>query len=128
MIRRIVILSALTASAAWLASGWAGLDAKTTLSSASKAIGADSLKSLEFSGSGYDFVIGQNVSPAAPWPRFTDKTYTRVVSFDPWATRMQRVRNQAENPPRGGGQQPIIGDQNQVQTASGTAAADSMKP
>jgi len=107
----------------WLASG-ADVDAKTALTNASKALGADGIKSLEFSGSGYDFVLGQNVNANAPWPRFNDKTYTRLVNFDPWATRLQRVRTQAENPPRGGGQQPIIGEQNQVQVvAAGTPAA-----
>ena len=50
-----------------------------------------------------------------PWPKFNDKTYTRVISFDPLASRMQRVRTQGENPPRGGGLQPIFGEQQQSQ-------------
>ncbi|MEO8099322.1 MAG: MBL fold metallo-hydrolase [Acidobacteriota bacterium] len=115
-------------TAATLAVAYAGAkaDVKAVLANASKALGADGLKTLEFTGSGYDFVLGQNASPSAAWPKFNDKTYTRVVSFDNWATRMQRVRTQAENPLRGGGQQPIIGDQNQVQTAQGPAAWDEL--
>ena len=120
MFRRLLVVFPLSML---LASG-ADVDAKTALANASKALGADGLKSLEFSGSGYDFVLGQNVNPNAAWPRFNDKTFTRWLSFDPWATRLQRIRTQAENPPRGGGQQPIIGDQNQVQVvAAGTPAA-----
>jgi hypothetical protein len=39
-------------------------DAKIVISSASKALGADNLKTIEFSGSGFDYAIGQ-----APKPR-----------------------------------------------------------
>src|ERR1017187_2024007 len=115
MLRRNLTLMAIGAATIWVASA-AGVnaDAKSVLANASKALGADGLKTLEFTGSGYDFVLGQNASPSEAWPRFNDKTYTRVVNFENWATRMQRVRTQAENPPHGGGQQPIIGDQNQV--------------
>ena len=126
MLRKTLTLMAISAATIWVASAGAKADAKSVLANASKALGADGLKTLEFTGSGHDFVIGQNASPSAAWPRFNDKTYTRVVSFDNWATRMQRVRTQAENPPHGGGQQPIIGDQNQVQTAQAPASTDEL--
>jgi glyoxylase-like metal-dependent hydrolase (beta-lactamase superfamily II) len=89
-------------------------DAKTVIDNASKAMG--SLKSVEYSGSGFDFAIGQNANPNLPWPKFIDKTYKRVINFETPAFRMDRVRQQGENPPHGGGQQPIYGDQNQNQT------------
>src|SRR5262244_3683460 len=89
-------------------------DAKTVIDSASKAMG--SLKSVEYSGSGFDFAIGQNVNPTQPWPKFIDKTYKRTMNFETPAFRMERVRMQGENPPRGGGQQPVVGEQNQNQT------------
>ncbi len=75
--------------------------------------GADNLKTVEFSGSGFDYVIGQAPNPNLPWPKFNDKTYNRVVDLDAPASRMQRIRTQGENPPHGGGQQPIIGEQKQ---------------
>src|SRR6202043_1372574 len=75
-------------------------------------------KTIEFSGSGYDFVIGQAPYPGAPWPKFNDKSYTRTIDFDAPASSMQRVRTQAENPPRGGGQHPIIGKQQQSQVVA----------
>ena len=81
MLRRNLALLALAASTIWVASALAQTDAKSILASASKALAADGLKTLEFSGSGYDFALGQNVNPAAPWPKFNDKTYTRVVSW-----------------------------------------------
>src|SRR5262252_6624509 len=89
-------------------------DAKTVIDSATKAMG--SLKSVEYSGSGFDFAIGQAVNPNAPWPKFIDKTYKRVINFETPAYRMERIRMQGENPPRGGGQQPVIGEQTQNQT------------
>src|SRR5712691_8826164 len=89
-------------------------DAKTVIDNASKAMG--SLKTVEYSGAGFDFAIGQNVNPNAPWPKFIDKTYKRSINFETPAYRMERIRMQGENPPRGGGQQPIVGEQNQNQT------------
>ena len=57
-------------------------DAKTVIANASKAMGADNLKSIEYSGSGMDFAIGQAPNPSSPWPKFIDKTYTRVINFE----------------------------------------------
>ncbi len=99
-------------------------DPQTAISSASKALGSDNLKTIEYSGSGYDFALGQAPNPSSPWPKFNDKTYTRVINFAAPASRMQRVRTQAENPPHGGGQQPIIGEQQQNQViAAGSPQA-----
>ena len=124
MLRTSFVLTMFLALNAWVTVAAADVDAKAALAGASKALGADGLKSIEYSGSGFDFVIGQNFNASSPWPRFNNKTYTRLVSFEPWATRLQRIRTQAENPPRGGGQQPIVGDQNQVQVvAAGMPAA-----
>jgi len=94
-------------------------DAKTVIDNATKAMG--SLKTVEYSGSGFDFAIGQNVNPNSPWPKFVDKTYKRTMNFETPAYRMERIRLQGENPPRGGGQQPILGEQTQNQTTVVTA-------
>src|SRR5262247_4190146 len=89
-------------------------DAKTVIDSASKAMG--SLKSVEYSGSGFDYAIGQNVNPNSPWPKFIDKTYKRTMNFETPAYRMDRIRTQGENPPRSGGQQTVVREQTQNQT------------
>jgi glyoxylase-like metal-dependent hydrolase (beta-lactamase superfamily II) len=101
---------------AWLASPAAAQDARTVISTASKAIGADTLKTIEYSATGFDFVLGQAYSPSSPWPRFINKSYTRAIDFQVPASRVERVRLQGENPPRGGGQQPVRGEQPQNQT------------
>src|SRR5215813_10296715 len=103
----------IAALAAVMLLSWTALaqDAKTVINNASKAMG--SLKSVEYSGSGFDFAIGQNVNPNSPWPKFIDKSYKRTMNFETPAYRMERIRTQGENPPRGGGQQPIVGEQMQ---------------
>src|SRR5439155_18116348 len=98
-------------------------EGRTIIGNASKALGSENLRTLEFSGSGFDFTLGQAPNPNAPWPKFNDKTYTRVLNLETPASRMQRIRTQAENPPHGGGQQPIIGEQNQNQVV---AASDDL--
>jgi len=114
---RMVALSLMASLAAWPALSWAdgAPDPKAIISNASKALGAENLKTIEYSGSGYDFAIGQAPNPSSPWPKFNDKTYTRAIDFDAPASRMQRIRTQGENPPHGGGLQPIVGEQNQTQ-------------
>src|SRR5437762_3058956 len=98
-------------------------DAKSAIAAASKAMGGDTLKTIEYTGSGYDFAIGQAYNPSSPWPKFIDKTYTRAIDFEKPASKMDRIRMQGENPPHGGGQQPVRGEQPQNQTiivSSGT--------
>jgi glyoxylase-like metal-dependent hydrolase (beta-lactamase superfamily II) len=114
MTRKSIAVLALLVGSSWTASSWQN-DAKSVIATATKAIGAENLKSIEYSGSGYDFTLGQAANPKLPWPKFNDKTYTRLIGFEPLASRMQRVRTQGENPPRGGGLQPVIGEQQQNQ-------------
>jgi glyoxylase-like metal-dependent hydrolase (beta-lactamase superfamily II) len=44
------------------------------------------------------------------------KSYERIIDFDAGSTSQTMVRTQGENPPRGGGQQPVIGERNETQT------------
>src|SRR5580765_6935671 len=101
---------------AWLVSPAAAQDARSVIGTASKAMGADTLNTVEYSATGFDFVLGQAYSPSSPWPRFINKTYTRAIDFRTPASKVDRVRMQGENPPRGGGLQPVIGEQPQSQT------------
>ena len=120
MTKKCFAALALLLGCSWIASPWqsGARDAKTVIADAMKALGAENLKSIEYSGSGYDFTLGQAPNPSSPWPKFIDKTYTRLISLDPVASRMQRVRMQGENPPRGGGQQPVVGEQQQNQVVA----------
>src|SRR5882672_6331503 len=90
-------------------------DAKAVIGNASRAMGVDALKTVQYSATGLDFALGQAPNPASPWPKFINKSYTRTINFGTPASRVERVRVQGENPPHGGGLQPIVGEQPQSQ-------------
>jgi len=90
-------------------------DAQTVINNALKLLGASDLKTLEYSGSGLSFAFGQNPNPNTPWPKFNVKSYTKGINYESGASSQRLVRTQGENPPRGGGQQPVIGEQTQNQ-------------
>jgi glyoxylase-like metal-dependent hydrolase (beta-lactamase superfamily II) len=101
--------------------------ATQALSDIAKALNAEGLTSIQFSGAGHSYALGQAGSVDAPWPKFNDISYQRTVSFEPWASRLQRSRTQGEHPPRGGGGQPLVGTQEQVQVvAAGSPTAGSL--
>jgi glyoxylase-like metal-dependent hydrolase (beta-lactamase superfamily II) len=97
-----------------------GQDSKSVLDGVTKAMG--DVKSLQYTGSGAYFFVGQNVNPAAPWPRFNLKTYTRTIDYETPAMRDEFVRSQADPAARGGGGIPMTGEQRQMQAVSGTSA------
>jgi glyoxylase-like metal-dependent hydrolase (beta-lactamase superfamily II) len=103
-----------------------------SLDNVAKAMGAAGVKSIQYSGSGTNFQVGQNFSPDTPWPRFVVKSYTRAVNYDGASIRDELVRTQGETPPRGGGGQPVVGEQRQIFVASGefawNVAADVVTP
>jgi glyoxylase-like metal-dependent hydrolase (beta-lactamase superfamily II) len=89
--------------------------ADTVLQRVADGINVGEIKTLEYTGNGVMFALGQNYSPLTPLPRYYVKTLTRTVDFNSAAMRDEVVRIQGENPPRGGGGQPIAGEQRQVQ-------------
>src|SRR5262249_29508935 len=72
--------------------------------------------------SGANFSFGQSASPGQPWPRFTVKSFTRLIQYDPPMMRDEIVRTQAEPGARGGGGIPLPGEQKQLLMLSGTHA------
>jgi len=123
MFKKIGAACALAAALVWTVSAQ---DAKSVIANASKAMGVDALKTVQFSATGLDFALGQAPNPSSPWPKFINKSYTRAINFETPASRVERVRVQGENPPHGGGQQPIVGEQPQNQTI--IVAADTPWP
>jgi glyoxylase-like metal-dependent hydrolase (beta-lactamase superfamily II) len=100
----------------------AGQDAKTVLAGVAKTMGAADVKSLQYSGSGSTFAVGQSAAPGEPWPRFNAKSFTRMINYDTVSMRDDIIRTQAAPTPRGGGGQPVIGEQRQLQMVSGIHA------
>ena len=113
MFKKCLTVLGLAAALVWTTSAQ---DAKAVIGDASKAMGVDALKTVQYSATGLDFALGQAPNPASPWPKFINKSYTRMINFDTPASRVDRVRVQGENPPHGGGQQPLVGEQPQSQT------------
>lgn len=85
-----------------------------------KAIGTP--KSIQYSGSGSIYAIGQSFQPNDRYSKFNLKSYTRAIDYEKNAGREEDVRTQFENPPHGGGQQPVFGERRGVAFVSGDAA------
>jgi len=63
-----------------------GQDAKSVLDNASKNMGT--VKSIQYSGNGSSFSVGQSINPNGAWPRaFNLKSYTRVINYDTMSSR-----------------------------------------
>jgi glyoxylase-like metal-dependent hydrolase (beta-lactamase superfamily II) len=88
------------------ASTGAPQDAKRVVDDVARTIGAAGVNTIQYSGSGIYSQFGQSYLPNGPYPRFYAK-YTRVVDYVRSVSREEIVRTQFENPPRGGGGQPL---------------------
>jgi glyoxylase-like metal-dependent hydrolase (beta-lactamase superfamily II) len=96
-------------------------DSAKVLDDAARTLGATDLKTLQYSGRGFTYSFAQNYRPDAPYPKF-HATYTRTIDFGSQLSREETVRTQFENPPRGGGNQPIYRE------ARGAAVSGDMSP
>lgn len=92
---------------------------RATLDNVAKALGATEVRSLEYTGAGTHYQFGQSATPGRAYPRFNLPSYTRSINYDTASLQDVIVRTQAENPPRGGGGQPIRGELRQVFIVSG---------
>src|SRR5262245_33201838 len=129
MARRLTMRTALAVAAALFTVAPAFIvapalahDDSALLLNVARAMGARTLKSIEYSGGGTSFAVGQSPAPGQPWPRFNVKTFTRIVNYETGSLREEVVRTQALDPPRGGGLQPIRGELRQIGLVSGDRA------
>src|SRR5213596_130305 len=97
-------------------------DARGVLQAAVKAMGADNVRTIQYSGTGWNGAVGQSFSPQDDWPRFEVTRYTRTIDYNARYSREEITRRQGNNPPRGGGGTPLQGDQQQVAIVSGNYA------
>ena len=110
------------AGAAALAVAAAGCAQQPRLEAAAEALGAGALNSIQYSGNGTHYAFGQAYEPGQRWPRFEAKTYTVAVDYRTPAMRLDMLRAQGEDPPRGGGAQPFATDVRTIQVVSGAFA------
>ena len=112
----------LLAVIALLASPFAAPVAHADLNDVAKALGASSVKSIQYTGTGGVYAVGQSAVPGLPWPEYNVRSHTRSVNYDTASLRDEQVRTQALDPPRSGGQQPIRGEQRLNLLVSGDLA------
>ena len=105
-------------------------ETKTVVEAAARAMGATSLESIQYSGTGSVFMFGQAARPDAPWPRFKIVKYVTAVNYNGPALREELVRTEVESPPHGGGaggfnpatgqggMRPLLGEQTQIRQAT----------
>ena len=109
--------------AALMAGSTAAQDARSVLQTAATAMGVTNMKSIQYTGTGWQGMVGQNVAPDQDWPRVDLTSYTRTIDFDTMSSREEYVRIQGNNPPRGGGAGfPFLAEQRVTNLVSGNYA------
>jgi len=91
------------------------------LQTAADKLGIAKIKTLQVTGAGANFSVGQNYTSSDPWPRVTVKNYTALVNYDTASMRIELVRESGAVMPKGGGA-PFFGEQRQIQVVSGNYA------
>jgi glyoxylase-like metal-dependent hydrolase (beta-lactamase superfamily II) len=90
-----------------------------TLEAATEALGAATLQSIEYSGTGRWYQFGQAPGPTLPWPQFDVSSFTATVNYQTPGARVQMTRRQTIEPGR---TRPAPVEQRPVQVVSGTYA------
>src|SRR5438876_6939025 len=122
MRRKVYVAAALLALIVAMRETQRAQDARGVLQAAVKAMGAANLKTIQYSGTGWNAAVGQSFSPQDDWPHFEVTRYTRTIDYDARSSREEMIRRQGNNPPRGGGGTPLQGEQQQVAIVSGNYA------
>ena len=112
----VVVLSLMAGGTA------AAQDARAILQAASTAMGAGNLRSIQYSGTGWNAAVGQSFSPESDWPRFEITKYARTIDYDARFSREDLTRRQGNYPLQGGGGTPLQGEQQAVTLVLGDYA------
>ena len=87
---------------------------QSVLQAASKAMGADNLKCITYSGtSGYVGIVGQAHDIRDDWPKVEISNYIRTINYDAKSSFEDRTTRQGNHPRVGGGGIPLQADQRQ---------------
>ena len=122
MARKLCVVAILLALIVVMGDTTRAQDARSVLQAAVRAMGGANVKTIQYSGTGWNAGVGQSFSPQDDWPRFEVTRYTRTIDYDARSSREEFTRRQGNNPPRGGGGTPLQGDQQQVAIVSGNSA------
>ena len=94
---------------------------QSALQTAATTLGVANIKTLQFTGSGRNFSVGQNYTTSDPWPAVSVPEFTATMNYDTASMRVELVREMGNVMPRGGGG-PFTGQQRQIQLVSGNFA------
>ena len=72
--------------------------AESDLQQIADALDVSTTKTFQFTANGSMYNLGQNVNPAAPWPRFFVKSFTRLYDFNAGSMRDDVTRMAADTP------------------------------
>src|SRR6266853_1168559 len=122
MARKLCVVAILLALIVVMGDTTRAQDARSVLQAAVRAMGGANVKTIQYSGTGWNAGVGQSFSPQDDWPRFEVTRYTRTIDYDARSSREEFTRRQGNNPPRGGGGTPLQGEQTQVALVSGNYA------
>jgi hypothetical protein len=98
MVRR---LSVLVAFLGLIVGTVSAQDARSVLQSAAKAMGAANLKTIQYTGAGWDASVGQSYNLTGDWPRFEVTSFARTIDYDAKSLREERTRRQGNYPTYG---------------------------
>jgi len=93
MVRRLLVLGTIATLSAGTARAQQ-VPARPALEASLKAMGGDTLKTIEIAGSGSSSLIGQQYSLDISWPQFEVADYTRAIDFDAKWSREDYTRRQ----------------------------------
>jgi len=110
-LRVLVVLLALTLTAS-------AQDARAVLQASAAAMGLNSVKTIQYTATGWNALVGQSFNLEEDWPRFEVTAYSRTIDYDANVSREDFTRRRGNYPMRGGGA-PFDGDQRVVQIVSG---------
>ena len=108
IVMTVVSAGALGFLASCAAPGGGSQDAGAVLDKASRAMGAATVKSIRFAGTGTGSTYGQAFQPNLQWPRLNYSGFSRVLDYDNAAMREEFARSRAEA--TGGGAVPLMGE------------------
>ena len=115
MARRALIVVALLA---FVVTSGSAQDARAVLQASAAAMGLNSVKTIQYTGTGWNALVGQSFNLAEDWPRFEVTAYSRTIDYDANTSREDFTRRRGSYPMRGGGA-PFDGDQRVVQVVGG---------
>jgi glyoxylase-like metal-dependent hydrolase (beta-lactamase superfamily II) len=115
----------LLAGTAMMVGPAAAQNATSLLQAADKAIGASTVNSVVYSGTGWNGAVGQSYATegeGSDWPRTDYKSYLATIDYASKSAKEDSVRVQGNNPGRGGGFVPLPGEVKNATFVSGNVA------